>query len=265
MHHQQPGPNPSFVRPRPPVRHTAPPPPQSQPTATGGGGGEIPQFVNDAISMGISNQFARQAIISTVGENMKHISWFSWDFFRYYFKVNNKYVLTKLKLICFPYLQDSWARSEVAASEFGQNAKVVYKPPVQDYNAPDLYIPMMAFITYILLMGYILGKSGSFHPDVLGLTATGAIVVLFLENLCLNLSYYLLSVSNSPPILDTIAYTWYKFVPVNIGLLIWIFFGDFAYYVVSALLGISYGMFLVSAEFLFKTLILFCFLARQEL
>ena len=226
------------MRPRPPVRHVLPPQPQPQQQSDP----ELSQFVDKALSMGIPSQFARQAIMDTVGANMKHISWFSWEFFRYYFRVNNRYVLQKIKLVFFPYLHDSWNRIEDQMGN--QNQKVVYKPPSQDVTAPDLYIPMMSFLTYILVMGYILGMDGNFHPDVLGFTATGALVVLFLENLCLNLAYYLLSVSNSPPILDSIAYTSYKFVPVNTGLLAWVFLGDFAYYIIATLVGISYGMFL---------------------
>lgn len=32
-----------------------------------------------------------------------------------------------------------------------------FKPPIYDINAPDLYIPMMAFGTYLVLAGYFLG------------------------------------------------------------------------------------------------------------
>jgi protein transport protein YIF1 len=39
--------------------------------------------------------------------------------------------------------------------------------PAQDENAPDLYIPLMAFITYVLLTGYVKGTNNSFTPEVL--------------------------------------------------------------------------------------------------
>lgn len=42
-----------------------------------------------------------------------------------------------------------------------------YKVPSQDLNAPDLYIPLMAFITYILVMGFIMGITDTFTPEVL--------------------------------------------------------------------------------------------------
>jgi len=40
--------------------------------------------------------------------------------------------------------------------------RLSYKPPVQDINAPDLYIPLMAFGTYIVIAGYALGVLGRF-------------------------------------------------------------------------------------------------------
>lgn len=39
--------------------------------------------------------------------------------------------------------------------------------PINDENAPDLYIPVMAFVTYILLTGYVKGTKNTFTPEVL--------------------------------------------------------------------------------------------------
>jgi hypothetical protein len=32
-----------------------------------------------------------------------------------------------------------------------------YKPPRDDINSPDLYIPVMALVTYVLLTGIVAG------------------------------------------------------------------------------------------------------------
>jgi hypothetical protein len=32
-----------------------------------------------------------------------------------------------------------------------------YLPPREDVNAPDLYIPVMGFVTYVILYGAIMG------------------------------------------------------------------------------------------------------------
>ena len=35
-----------------------------------------------------------------------------------------------------------------------------YEPPIYDINAPDLYIPLMAFGTYLVLAGFFWGING---------------------------------------------------------------------------------------------------------
>ncbi len=91
---------------------------------------------------------------------------------KYYFNVNNQYVLRKLKIIMMPlshkvfcdandvYLLQSWKRERSDGGMEGDGSVPVYKPARDDINAPDLYIPVMAFVTYILLMGYSMGRAG---------------------------------------------------------------------------------------------------------
>jgi hypothetical protein len=86
-----------------------------------------------------------------------------------------------------------------------------YLPPSQDVNAPDLYLPSMAFITYILLVAFFMGATLQFTPEVLGKTASTGIAVLVTEILLLKLGFYLLNFP-SPYLLDLVAYCGYKFV-----------------------------------------------------
>lgn len=37
-----------------------------------------------------------------------------------------------------------------------------YLPPNQDRNAPDLYIPVMAFVTYVLLIAFFKGTNNEY-------------------------------------------------------------------------------------------------------
>lgn len=153
---------------------------------------------------------------------------------RYYFSVNNMYVLHKLKILLFPFIHKSWSRKIVPAAD----GREMYLPPSQDVNAPDLYLPSMAFITYILLIALIMGTSSSgFKPDLLGMTASSGLLTLALEVLLVKLGFYLL---NYPPvqILDLVAYCGYKFVGIIIILLAgWAFgwLGFIASFVVLAL------------------------------
>lgn len=68
---------------------------------------------------------------------------------KYYFAVDNKYVMNKLRLLFFPFAQKDWSL------KFDQETAV---QPRYDLNAPDLYIPTMGYITYIVLAGFILGE-----------------------------------------------------------------------------------------------------------
>lgn len=56
-----------------------------------------------------------------------------------YFNVSTSYVMRKLQLLLFPWRHKPWSRqvrrNEVSAAMEG------YKPPREDINAPDLYIP----------------------------------------------------------------------------------------------------------------------------
>jgi len=93
---------------------------------------------------------------------------------KYYFSVSNDYVVQKIKLLLFPFLHKSWAR--IARPEHG-----TYAPPREDFNAPDMYIPLMAFITFTLLVGLAKGQQNEFEPELLGLMLSKCIGVVLFE------------------------------------------------------------------------------------
>lgn len=67
---------------------------------------------------------------------------------KYYFAVDNRYVMNKLRLLFFPFAHKDWSL------KYDQENAV---QPRYDLNAPDLYIPTMGYITYVVLAGFILG------------------------------------------------------------------------------------------------------------
>ena len=164
-----------------------------------------------------------------------------------YFAVDNAYVLRKLLLILFPFRHASWRR-QVAASQF-QDGKgtVSFYPPHDDLNAPDLYIPTMGFITYILLYAYMLGIQSRFNPEVLSLAASWAFVTLFVEILLMTGGFWFLNASGrqQPALLDLVAVASYKFVGIILGMLAALFFGSTAYYAVTCFAGVTMGIFMV--------------------
>jgi len=83
-----------------------------------------------------------------------------------FFDVTNFYVLQKLKIIFMPFLlkEDDWKRGqsfngtvdEFNPSEEDEQDRFL---PKNDLQAPDLYIPLMSFVTFILITGFYLGQS----------------------------------------------------------------------------------------------------------
>ncbi|ROT85786.1 hypothetical protein C7M84_006853 [Penaeus vannamei] len=67
---------------------------------------------------------------------------------KYYFAVDTRYVMKKLQLLFFPFTHSDWS------VRYNQEEPV---QPRYEINAPDLYIPLMAVVTYILVAGLCLG------------------------------------------------------------------------------------------------------------
>jgi len=122
---------------------------------------------------------------------------------KYYFSVDNKYVMKKLSLLLFPFTHRDWG--------------VRYNPeeplqPRYELNAPDLYIPLMAFVTYVVLSAVSLGLQNRFSPEVLGIQASSVIVWAVIEVLAVWVTLYILSIQTPLKILDLFAFSSYKYV-----------------------------------------------------
>jgi hypothetical protein len=76
----------------------------------------------------------------------------------------------------------------------------------------------MAFVTYILVAALQSGLQSRFHPEIFGVVATKAIVVLVLDFLLVKGGCYLLGIQGTNPIVDLIAYSGYKFVGCVVAL-----------------------------------------------
>eukprot|EP01135_Chromosphaera_perkinsii_P003978 Nk52_evm21s265 gene=Nk52_evmTU21s265 len=183
-------------------------PPQQGGGMQQGFGGQ-PDFVNAAVQ---EAAFQYGSTFAAAGKDYvdKNLGkYITLQTFNFYFCVSNSYVLNKIKLLLFPFRHKSWARRQYNNRMSNQTE---YLPPRDDVNAPDLYIPSMAFVTYILLCGLALGTQGKFKPDALGVTASAAFGWLFIEVGMIYLGFYLLNVSGDVHILDVFAYCGYKYV-----------------------------------------------------
>ncbi|KAI4815495.1 hypothetical protein KUCAC02_005637 [Chaenocephalus aceratus] len=146
---------------------------------------------------------------------------------KYYFAVDTVYVGKKLGLLVFPYMHENWEVS------YQQDTPVA---PRFDVNAPDLYIPAMAFITYILVAGLALGTQNKFSPELLGVQASSALVWLIMEVLAVLLSLYLVTVNTDLTTIDLLAFSGYKYVGMIVGVVSGLLFGRPAYYLSAVVL-----------------------------
>jgi protein transport protein YIF1 len=203
------------------------------PGGAAGAGGFNNQFnfINDPTAqMGFQvGQHAVAAGQKYIDQNLNR--YISVPALKHYFNVSNSYVVRKLLLVLFPWRHKPWTRQsarsggpDVAGGNQISAAPQTfnYLPPRDDLNSPDMYIPIMAFITYILLSTVLAGMRGSFHPELLGSTTSTALGVVLFELVVLKMAMYLLSINNDSQLLDLVAYSGYKFV----GVIVTLFFSE---------------------------------------
>ncbi|CAL5357381.1 unnamed protein product [Camellia sinensis] len=121
--------------------------------------------------------------------------------------------------------------------------RLSYKPPIYDINAPDLYIPFMAFGTYVVLAGFSLGLHGKFSPEALNWLFIKGLVGWFLQVSLLKMSLFSLG-SGEAPLLDIVAYAGYTFTGMCLavlGRIMW----SYSYYFLMPWACLCMGIFLV--------------------
>lgn len=134
----------------------------------------------------------------------KNIRKINFQKLRPYFNISNAYVLRKLLLIAVPFKNKDW---NTVLQDTG------------NLTHPDLYIPAMFFLTYILFKGLALGIRNEFKPEKLGLVATRS---LFLELLFISLSKLIAYFIEIPGlrVLDILAFSGYKYFVIVLMFLV---------------------------------------------
>jgi len=134
------------------------------------------------------------------------------------FNVGHTWVLRKLLLLLCPFLKRLQG-APPASPTWGDGVSTTNnsKPRSQeglkiDVEEPDLYIPSMAYVTYILVYGVQRIMLSDFHPEVLASTASFALVLLVLEVGAAKMVLYI--AGSSVPALEIMANCGYKYVPV---------------------------------------------------
>eukprot|EP00919_Chromeraceae_sp_WS-2016_P069394 GHVR01164502.1.p1 GENE.GHVR01164502.1~~GHVR01164502.1.p1 ORF type:complete len:414 (+),score=90.48 GHVR01164502.1:101-1342(+) len=147
-------------------------------------GGEAP------VDGGVLDHMGRQIIGQQVAGAHKtiHASVDKFIFtLRRYFNVSHESVIKKLLHFHFPFLSLSLfnrrrhTNKSLSGSSVGLSDDHYESQDKPNLIQPDLYLPLMAFITYVLQVGLLRGTIGDFHPEVLGATATKGAIVFALE------------------------------------------------------------------------------------
>ena len=90
--------------------------------------------------------------------------WLRGSRLRYYFQVEQHMLLRKLGRIVVPFIHSDWTRNLLEDVDGGLVAAAASNPaasfqlPSKDVNAPDLYTGLMAFINFVLTLGFALGS-----------------------------------------------------------------------------------------------------------
>uniref|UniRef100_A0A5S6QWI8 EGF-like domain-containing protein n=1 Tax=Trichuris muris TaxID=70415 RepID=A0A5S6QWI8_TRIMR len=180
-------------------------------------------------SRGYLDEFGAVGIAKAYSEQVAHQGMAKLDQYvssaklKQYFDVDNLYVGKKLLLVLFPFLQQRWSFRHTSGNE-----KVV--SPRDSVNAIDLYIPVMAVVTYILTSGWVLGIQNRFSPEELGLLCSTTLAWLLAENLLITAIRYAMVISETLNFWDTLAYSGYKYVGMIVSLLAYLAGGSVAYF-----------------------------------
>uniref|UniRef100_A0A6P8J2F9 Protein YIF1 n=1 Tax=Actinia tenebrosa TaxID=6105 RepID=A0A6P8J2F9_ACTTE len=155
---------------------------------------------------------------------------------KYYFAVDTGYVVKKLGLLLFPFTHKNWA------VQYNKSEPVA---PRYEINAPDLYIPVMAFVTYVLVAGLVLGTQNRFTPEQLGITASSALIWLVVEIMAILFSMYVCNVQAEVKTLDLLAFCGYKYFGMILSSLAGLLFNSTGYYTVFIYMSITDAFFLI--------------------
>ncbi|XP_011695837.1 PREDICTED: protein YIF1B [Wasmannia auropunctata] len=196
-----------------------------------------PQFATQFLAQPVVTDMAMQYGNALVGTGKQHLEkYVPITALKYYFAVNTDYVFAKLMLLFFPFTHKDWS------VKYEQDVPL---QPRYETNAPDMYIPTMAFFTYVASAGLVLGVQGRFTHEQLGILASSALAWGLIELLVHMVSLYVMNLQTSLATLDLLAYCGYKYVGINAALLISLLFRKFGYYVMLLYFSASLAVFLM--------------------
>jgi hypothetical protein len=200
---------------------------------------------NELDQLGVNPLMAglAQQGVKTAGARMRaYIPGLSglWDALRYHFHVDNVYMLRKMKLLIFP-KQKVWHRTTPTTPGVSKSL-----PPVVDINAPDLYLPVMSFVTFSLLAGLLQGTLGKFDPAYIQSTIMFSFTLLSVEAIAARFAFGTILQVPTISIMDFVCYSGYRYFGLCLILLVETASRGTAslYYIMLLWLGVANSLFL---------------------
>mmetsp|Transcript_59130 Transcript_59130/g.122292 ORF Transcript_59130/g.122292 Transcript_59130/m.122292 type:complete len:315 (-) Transcript_59130:15-959(-) len=168
--------------------------------------------ISDAVTSAMMNQFARELTSSSLSLWPQFV-----QIARRYFNVHHGYVLRKLLWQLMPFHS---TKKKSTDGELGSHkdwtVRIIDGLEV-DIEEPDLYIPTMGFVTYVVLYGVVRGIQETFAPEVLSATISSALVILVVEMALMKGALFMAGAVNTPT-LDLLALLGYKFLYLSLHL-----------------------------------------------
>jgi hypothetical protein len=174
------------------------------------------QWMDDPMTQAGMN-VANQVLQAKLNSLPVDISGFPMSLFQYkgikiYFDVELSYVLQKLQMISFPFIPEKKKQMvsthDFDATSFSEDGDGPNKE--RSKYTPDLYIPAMAFMTYVLLTCISLGLDNRFGPTMIFKNAANCSLLTIFEALLIKTCVYI-AISKNPPFLDTLSLASYKY------------------------------------------------------
>ncbi|GBP49869.1 Protein YIF1B-B [Eumeta japonica] len=117
--------------------------------------------------------------------------------------------------------------------------------PRYDLNAPDLYIPSMGYVTYVLLAGFMLGLQHRFSPEQIGMQASSALAYIVFEMVLYLGTLYVTDTRTNLATFDLLAFSGYKYTAMTVTLMAALALARPGYYAALAYTSFSLSYFLV--------------------
>jgi hypothetical protein len=177
------------------------------------GGGFQDDFVKKELAKSGINEDSLKIgykIGEQIVKNSKFVDFFSLDGLKPYFDVDNKYVLVKLRYLFLPFLKEKSLDSDEIQNKY-------------NIEYFDLYLPIMSFITYVLIISFItaLTNPSVFNPQTLGKILSKDFS-LYIINAALVKLLMFIFLNNPLSFTEIFALTGYKFI----YMIIYVLFGS---------------------------------------